>query len=152
MTGLLAISCASSTGSIHSDRQVSDYFGAETMDVVLNSDSIEVFRLEPGTMDTNEKAPTPAIEWQRELSGLLGRSSSYLWEIEKPCEPMPGVLARFHKGVRRVDAIFCFECKMLSMAPSGGDRWEDFDPINGVLVRLMKQVFPEDKAIQELKP
>lgn len=155
-------SCAQNSGKFMVGSKVSGHFGATTTEIITKADRMELFRLDSdvefhkdderiaGLAKIREQVKTPVEKWQHELVQLLMNDSSYEWDIGKGCEPMSGVLARFHRGEQSVDVSFCFQCRMLSMAPKGSETWEDFDQITGQLTRLMKEAFPADQQIQEL--
>ena len=87
-----------------------------------------------------------------QLRDLLLDKESYELEMAKACEPIFGVGVTFARGEQSVDVLFCFECDILAVYQDGrvvGD--EDFDPARTRLVRLMKNFFPADDVIQQLK-
>ncbi len=145
--------------------RVRRYFGPEVWRILQEADQVEVYRLrKPQQEEIGKwagrqwpaeelrKGPpvTPSREWTERLRSILRRPSSYLWDAAKGCVPIPGVVVRFKKDGEVVDLHFCFECQMLSIAPPGSLRWEDFDPVHAQLAALMKEVFPSDPTIQGL--
>ena len=77
--------------------------------------------------------------------------SSYEWDSVKGCIPTPGVRIQFKKGVEVVDVLFCFECDILAVCYNGvmvGGK--DFDNARGTLLSVVKELFPDDLAIQQL--
>jgi hypothetical protein len=97
--------------------------------------------------------PVDVDETAREiLHDVLLDDDTYLWEIEKACEFLPGVLLRY-EGEQTVDVLFCFSCDELEVYR--GDTktgHEDFDPRRADLVRVAKRLFPGDPAIAKLEP
>ena len=91
-------------------------------------------------------------ELAQQTSKLLLDPDSYRFNAAKGCEPIYGVRLSFAKDDQVTDVFFCFDCDILSVyfqgKPVGG---EDFDDIRPQLVKIVKQVFPDDEAIQGLK-
>jgi len=89
---------------------------------------------------------------QDELRAVLTDDRTYLWDIAKACEFLPGVLVR-SEGKETVDVLFCFSCDELEVhrgAKKVGH--EDFDPRRADLVRIAQRLFPDDPAIAKLSP
>jgi|GEM_PF-1172463 len=158
---------ASITGC-QSNRHPRDYFDAEAWQLVQSAEIVEARLLDPkGTSDA-EKAPDvdfgngitadyrsdvlkPSNPWLKRLRTELDNRSHYMWDAAKGCLPMPGVELRFIDKDRTAVLLLCFECKMLSIAMDGkSTRWEDFDPMDAALVKLVQEVFPEDEEIAAL--
>ena len=97
--------------------------------------------------------PTAIDEASRAtLSKVLTDPDTYLWDSAKACEFIPGVALRLSDANVRVDVLVCFSCEELEMYTNGKRvGHEDFDPRRTDLLRVAKQLFPEDEAIQELK-
>lgn len=88
----------------------------------------------------------------RNLVRLLQDKSTYDFERDKGCEMVPGVVVVFTHQRTRVELVLCFECDQLEIYV--GDKntgYEDFDPARPQLLKLVKRIFPKDKAIQTLK-
>jgi hypothetical protein len=92
---------------------------------------------------------------QAELADVLLSDDTYLWDISKACEFLPGVLFRYESGgsaEATVDVLICFSCDELEVyVGSKQTGHEDFDPRRKDLVRIAQRLFPADKAIQKLK-
>ncbi len=89
----------------------------------------------------------------RNLVRLLQDKTTYDFERDKGCEMVPGVVVVFTHQRIKVEVVLCFECDQLEIFV--GDKntgYEDFDPARPQLVKLVKQIFPKDRAIQTLKP
>ncbi|MHC4820681.1 MAG: hypothetical protein ACYTDX_03045 [Planctomycetota bacterium] len=87
------------------------------------------------------------------LSDAVSTDGTYLWNIAKACEFLPGVAVRWTAGDREVDLLICFSCDEVEFFHDGAKAGhEDMDPRRGDLVRVAKSLFPDDKAIQSLKP
>jgi len=86
------------------------------------------------------------------LADVLGDDDTYLWDVAKGCEFLPGVAVRWREGEATVDVLFCFSCDELETYV--GDArvgHEDFDPRRRDLVRVAQRLFPEDAQIRELR-
>lgn len=150
---------------VEESTRVRRHFGLDVWRVIEEAERVEVYRLrKPGPEESTDwgrrgwpaeelRTGPPVIatrEWSERLLAILRHPRSYLWNAAKPCTPTPGVVARFHRGGEQVDVHFCFECDLVSIAPTGSTRWEDFDPVRAQLAGLMKEVLPSDPAIQAL--
>lgn len=88
---------------------------------------------------------------RRRLERILFSAGSYEWNRPKGCLPTPGVGIRYRQGDQEAHVHLCFECRMLSIGLPGAGQWQDFDPVNAPLVRLVQETFPRDPVIQGLK-
>jgi hypothetical protein len=87
------------------------------------------------------------------LSDVLTDDDTYLWDIAKACEFLPGVAFRFERDELQVDVLICFSCDELEVYLDGKEvGHEDFDPRRPDLVAVAKRLFPDDEAIQKLAP
>ena len=138
-----------------------DVFGADgAQDVIAKPTKVQAYRLadmsfyKPTVDDYKTTAgPIDVSEaLAQQTSKLLLDTDSYLWDIGKGCEPLFGVRLSFTQGEKQTDVFFCFECDILAVyfqgKPVGS---EDFDKIRPQLVKIMKQIFPDDAVIQGLK-
>jgi hypothetical protein len=96
---------------------------------------------------TSEAVAVPRTAVGR-LVTVLGNPEHYLWDAGKACKFDPGVGMRFSKNGTHVDLVFCFTCDQLLLVAGEHKRLEDTDPARGELLRIMKEVFPEDRLIQ----
>ena len=152
---LLAIAAGCSAGDLDS---VFGTGGAQG--VIAAPEEVQAFRLadksfyQPTVADYKTAAGPIDVnkEIAQQTSKLLLEEKSYLWDVGKGCEPIFGVRLQFTKGDQRADVFFCFQCDILAVyfqgKPAGS---EDFDPIRPQLVAIMKQLFPDDEAIQGFK-
>ncbi len=91
-------------------------------------------------------------ESRAKLSEVLAAPDTYLWDVDKACEFLPGVALRLTGGDVNVDILICFSCDELEIYRNENlAGHEDFDPRRSDLLRLVKKLFPDDKAIQSLK-
>lgn len=127
------------------------------------AESVTAYRLDPmgGAADARRlhgyavtAGPIDVDEQSRgELASVLSSDGTYLWDIAKACEFMPGVLIRYQGGGETVDVLLCFSCDELEVYRAGKEvGHEDFDPRRADLVRVAKSLFPQDEAIAKLKP
>ncbi len=85
------------------------------------------------------------------LSDVVSTDGTYLWNIAKACEFLPGVAVRWTAGEKEVDLLICFSCDEVEFFHDGAKAGhEDIDPRRADLVRVAKSLFPDDKAIQSL--
>ena len=97
--------------------------------------------------------PTPVDDASRAtLSKLLTNPDTYLWNVAKSCEFMPGVALRLADAKTQVDVLICFSCDELEIYTNGKRAGhEDFDPRRADLLHVAKKLFPKDEKIQSLK-
>ena len=97
--------------------------GRRTRTILEHADKVEVFRLD------EEKGPQPEFD--------------------------PGVGFRVWKDDQAVEILICFGCNNLYCGPPTNRARENAafgsSPRRSYLVRLAKEAFPDDKAIQRLK-
>lgn len=85
------------------------------------------------------------------LADVLTSDDTYLWDIAKACEFLPGVAFRYSGGDRTVEVLVCFSCDELEVWCDGKKTGhEDFDPRRGDLVRIAQRLFPDDEKIRAL--
>jgi hypothetical protein len=82
------------------------------------------------------------------LADVLLDDDTYLWDVAKACEFMPGVLIRYEG----LDVLLCFSCDELEVYVGNKQvGHEDFDPRRKDLVAVAKRLFPDDAAIGKLR-
>lgn len=88
----------------------------------------------------------------RRLKKILLDAGSYDFEMSKGCMPEYGVRLRFRDAAGEiVDVLLCFQCHTLAVYDEEGDvGGEDFDRVSDELAGLMKELFPDDPAIQQI--
>jgi hypothetical protein len=136
--------------------------GSAYLATVANADSVNAWRtigsLEQETRQGFKMAdiysragkPTPVSKsLGAPLAKQLQDRHSYIrpGTALKGCIPVPEVLIAFTRGNQEVDAYFCFECNVLVV----GQVQSDFDPGRPAILKLVKQIFPNDSFIQSLK-
>jgi hypothetical protein len=91
------------------------------------------------------------------IQKLLEKPASYRWSRPVNCIPEYGVLFNFHSDGRTVRVAFCFRCGQLGVFDGEDDSKEQinrvdmFNPMRGRVLAICKEIFPNDKEIQELK-
>ena len=86
------------------------------------------------------------------LVAVFTADETYLWDIAKACEFLPGVLVRFEEQQRRWDVLICFSCDEVEFYLDGKKvGHEDIDPERRTLVAVARALFPDDAKIQALK-
>jgi hypothetical protein len=131
------------------------YGGRKGFAVLQKPDRIEAFRLshprgsnEPSVTE-GPVAVTGSVA--QELVSLLSAHDAYGWNTWPGCIPDWGVRLSFYRGADRIDVLLCFQCNLLSVSLNGtkiGDGY--FGPMRPHLVRAIKEIFPNDQALQEL--
>lgn len=144
-----------------SSQELLAVFGSQqVIDTVHAASEVHAYRLadssfyedELSSYERSGEALTVSEADRLQLRDVLLDKESYELEMAKGCEPVFGVGVTFVKGERSVDVLFCFACDILVVYQDGkvvGD--EDFDPARTRLVRLVKNFFPTDDVIQQLK-
>ncbi len=145
------------------DRRVAKLLGGEKgVKVITTADKVEAYRIKPeyGAGDDVKKiAGFPLISGPhkvdaghaRVLRRVLFNSKTYMFDVAKACEFEPGIVIRFSGKSGMIDVVFCFSCEELKTELDGKRvGYEDFDRARGILVPVMKQIFPKDAEIQEL--
>ena len=87
----------------------------------------------------------------QELHATLQDRNSYLWDLKKGCEIIPGVRFDFTRGNDRLSVLVCFQCDMVvnylnGKIVGGGNT----DKVRPTLVRIARSLFPDDPAIRSL--
>ena len=97
--------------------------------------------------------PTPIDDASKAaLSKVITDPNTYLWDVAKSCEFLPGVALRSADAKVQVDVLICFSCDELEIYTNGKRAGhEDFDPQRSNLLRVTKKLFPKDEKIQALK-
>lgn len=161
----IRISClvvfALSAGCGGADRNLTSLFGsADAIDTVRNASSVTAYRLKSPATDHRllsdyEMTAGPisvSDASTAELRAMLLDSSLYRWDTAKGCEPDFGVRIRFQRGNDAVDVLFCFDCDILGVYDNGvAVGGEDFDDFRNRLLVIVKDMFPDDEAIQSLE-
>jgi len=137
---------------------------AEAVDVVRHPERVEAQRLKgkvlPHTGSDSlanhppQGDPFPVSpEIAARITASLLNPDAYEWGEAYLCDPTPGVRLTWHRGDDQVDVLFCFECGILDTY------WNErpivsqgFGPAYDDLAAAMKELFPDDKQIQGIKP
>lgn len=82
------------------------------------------------------------------LSRLLTEFDSYAWMRSDLCGPEYGVRLRFFQGDKNVEVILCLKCSWMLI---DGKKGPKFDFSNAEFVKVLREIFPRDKALEELK-
>ena len=148
------VGCSDSTENLNSV-----FGGSAALEILQNATSVNAFRLATSgeyharISDyefTDGPVVVPADSIVTLRSTLLD-ASSYEWDSVKGCIPNYGVRIQFKSGLDEVDVLFCFECDILAVyyngVMAGG---EDFDNARGTFLSVVKELFPDDIAIQQL--
>ncbi len=146
-----------------------DRWGEAAMAVMREADAIEVIRLEKppvvprgfadlpyyGMVATGNSLK-PSEAWTTRMRESVDNSWNYNWYMHARCLPTPGVCVRFHRREEVVDLLLCFECSLASLAAPdqhGGpimEQWIDFRAGRAPFGELVRELFPNDAAIQAI--
>jgi hypothetical protein len=156
---LLVFACSSGCGGPAGDLTVV-FGGWPAVETVKNASSVKAFRLRSPSDhhealadyqtigDPVEVSPAAAAQ----LRNLLLDRTAYEWDSAKGCIPDYGVRIQFQREGDEVDVLLCFECDVLAVYHNGQDvGGEDFDNISSQLAAIVKELFPNDAAIQALE-
>jgi hypothetical protein len=135
--------------------------GKDAVATVAHPDKVAVYRLDPnlertGNLTLEEFRITsdpiePSHEVASRLAALLASPESY-WDAPSACMPMYGVRVRFERAADRVDLLLCLECDESLIFSNGRFiGYGFFVPAHDPLVRVVQELFPDDKEIQGLK-
>jgi hypothetical protein len=87
-----------------------------------------------------------------ELAAIVLDDDTYLWDLAKGCEFMPGVAIRATRGATVVDVLLCFSCDEAAFWLDGKRVGvEDTDPRRADLVRIARRLFPDDVKLGALR-
>lgn len=132
--------------------------GAEpaVRETVARADRIEVLRIESGypphggaPVQAKQLAPPKVADaaFGRRIQAAL--TSARFWGVFSPkCEPMPGVIFRFHRGPKVVDALFCMSCGALYFYSEGAHTHERYVDDPKRIRALAREAFPKDEELQ----
>ncbi len=160
-TSLVLIAILFATYSCQAAERLNSLFGEKgAQAVVAKPSKVQAYRLaefsvtRPNVKDYKMLSGPIAVDeaLAKSVGQLLLDEKSYLWDVGKGCEPIFGVRLEFVQSDKSTDIFFCFECDILEVYFNGkriGS--EDFDDVRPQLVKVIKQIFPEDKVIQGLK-
>jgi hypothetical protein len=149
-------------------RVVKELGGKEVAHTLATAPRVLAYRVKPDPVKADAPEAKTAVagypviggavaldaETSKNLRAVLLDPGAYEFGVAKACEFVPGVGVRFVGEERTIDVVFCFECDVLSIRALGSERWQgggSFDPGRARFVAVMKQVFADDKTIQELK-
>jgi len=139
-----------------------DLSGAD-QEIVVHPDFVEVYRIEPveypdrlnrpGDVLANVKKISPGKKVSKNvaqsISGLIDGS---IWSaLSSPKSgPTPGILFRFHKGVRKVEILYCGMCGAFFMYPEGARKAHPrYGSNRKELLRIVQELFPDDADLQQ---
>jgi hypothetical protein len=130
------------------------YGGPAGFAALQSPERVEAYRLshsigrEP-TVTEGPVAVNPSVA--KQLGTVLSAHGAYGWNFAKGCVPVWGVRLSFYRGTDRVDVLLCFECDILRVSLNGTNSGnEDFDPIRPHLLRVLREIFPDDQEIKTL--
>jgi hypothetical protein len=158
---LVSAGCATSGEST----RVRDYVGERASKIFASPDRVEVFRMgssreHPDATQTLAGFPLLSTgkeqgkDFARRLGAVLLNDGTYEWEMANGCIFDPGVAFRVWSGSESVLAIICFHCNQIGIVPDEANprslRVHDADPGRPALLKLAREVFPDDVDLQQL--
>lgn len=150
-------------------QQPGDYFAPRPWRLAKTATKVEVCLLETTEKIGSDQEPKfvvaniwraacrtemirPSNDWLLRLRKLLNDGGNYGWDYGKMCLPRPGVLIRFTSADgATADVLLCFACDMLSIGVTGEEKWEDFDPMKAELLKLVRELFPNDETLAAVR-
>jgi len=158
--------CQRATAPSSNGQLLKLYGGAAALDTVLHATQVDAYRLDAHSYveDTSSGAnrmhgyqitagpvklvPTQARAFSRLLTTPV---SEFFRDAHKACILQPGIGLRFTKAEHVIDILLCFSCDEFAIYEDGRSiNTEDFDDVRPQLVKLAKQLYPNDKEIQAL--
>jgi hypothetical protein len=144
--------------------------GKQTTSILTKATKVEVYRIDGGDAHREPKPIAPGEptiggfallsrgadqgpEFAKRLDEILSDQKTYSREFAKCFSP--GVAFRIYKDAEPVDLIICFLCQNFYLGPPSDVQVRETASFHGTpavtqLVRLAKEAFPDDKAIQAL--
>lgn len=176
MMALLLVGAAAGAGLVRDEKAAGrrqrpatakQLLSAAGVEVLQKPAKVEFFRIRPQRSDDAEDTidgypivspgRTPGDAAER-LRSILINDKSYLFNVGKGCEFRPGVAVRVTgEDGRTLNLILCYECQVLKLTlrDAGGGQLHRsggiFEPAEPKLVRLAKDDFPDDSAIESRK-
>ena len=139
-------------------KKLSEKLGEEAVDILRGAEKVEAFRLNPdreakgdkqvGGFVVTAEGKSLGKESVAALAELLLTDETYTGQQSK-CF-LPGVGFRVWKGDKSVDVAVCFMCSNLQVGNASGGFRGAKSNVYGQLLKMAKDAFPNDKAIQDL--
>jgi RNA polymerase sigma factor (sigma-70 family) len=148
-------------------------YGDKTIAILKGATKVEVFRVDPKdhvepTKDDDKdkrfggyaitlKGDDQGEKFAHKAAALLLDRDNFVLNAAKGCKFSPGVGLRFWKGKEYAELLLCYQCSELKvvapdpMAQEVESPMVDFDKGRAAFVKLAKELFPKDEAIQGLK-
>jgi RNA polymerase sigma factor (sigma-70 family) len=149
-------------------------YGDKTIAIIKAATKVEVFRLDPkdyvdpaktkegqdkrfGGYAITLKGDDQGEKFARKAAALLLDRDNFVLNAAKGCIFSPGVGLRFWKGKEYAELLLCYQCSELKViapdtkAQGVKNPMADFEKGRAAFVKLAKELFPKDEAIQGLK-
>jgi hypothetical protein len=145
------------------DKTLVDFLGEDLLKILLNADSVHAYLLDVNDKNPNtpkfakipiyQQAKTLNFRQQDYLVAALTLRDNYgLDDLMKNCIFNPGIGFEIFQQKQKVQALVCLDCDEWEFVMEGqANKREDCDAARPMLIRLCKQLFPEDAYIQQLK-
>jgi hypothetical protein len=150
-----------SSGPEPETRTLTSIFGnQQAIETVRNAASANAYRLASPSEHRDSlsdfeivSGPVPVSDsGSKALRKVLLNPATYGWGFTKSCLPDYGVRLEFQHDSDKVDVLLCFDCDVLAVYHNGkAVGGEDFDTGRSAILSIVKELFPDDGAIQSLK-
>jgi hypothetical protein len=136
------------------------HLGIRTLWTIRQTERVEVFRLDPEDFSNTKQhigryavigkgQDLTSTQISRLSSALLQAANTDEINTGKTCVIMPGVGFRLWQSNYSLGVPVCYECSIL-VVQGTKSRPLDFDSQRKELVKIAKELFPNDKEIQNL--
>jgi hypothetical protein len=143
-----------------SQEEVREIYGSADAEEALRKPSeVVAFRLARNTFEEaaleDYKITAGPIQLSPSLAAAFAHSVTEAADCNgypNKCEPDFGVRLEFVRNAKRVNVLLCYNCDILQVYSEGKfHQWRYFNAFRPQLVKLVKEVFPDDEAIQKLE-
>jgi hypothetical protein len=134
-------------------REVERLFGErENLALVSSTSRVAAFRVAAAPASTGKGPVALNVDQLRRLRAILNDPNTYWFGVAKSCRFNPDILIQFAADNGRVVAVtFCFSCDEVRIEAEGVQTGiEDTDPQRPALLRLARELFPDDAYLQHL--
>jgi uncharacterized protein YegJ (DUF2314 family) len=155
-----AVVCASGCPNREATMRQVVFGGNKSLDIVKSASDVQAFLINGSDFDAGQPSTSYPVregpvalnaDQRKQLVDVLTSADIYEFDSAKACLPIPGVKIEFAHDKHTVSVLFCFECNILLVYLDGAMVGsEDFDRGRPRIVRVLKQLFPENAVIQGL--
>lgn len=124
--------------------------GKEALSTIATPESVEATLLNSARRERSSPVAVSS-SISKAFSAALSDEKSHHRVNMTHCSPDYGMRLRFKRGSDMVTVDFCFQCKILRITDGRSAIEESFDFEKNDFTKLAKELFPNDKTIQELR-